>query len=237
MPIRTDLRFLLAKRRLKLGELARKVGVTAGNLSRLGNGHARSVRLSTLDALCSILKCLPGDILTYYPPELYRRAFPRGRPMRRTGISRRYERFTLLTYSAFGALEDGKHKEAKALACELLDSAQDYADDWNRGNALHIGNIVLGHLALLNDRVAEAKARQLDSARILGSPQLNTFGPNFSLAHKLLKRGERGCVLDFMESCAKFWAQAHGSDRLAKWRREIRAGHTPDFGPNMGYLT
>ena len=63
--IRVDLDVMMAKRKMSLTELSSKVGITMANLSILKNGHARAVRMSTLDAICRALKCHPGDILVF----------------------------------------------------------------------------------------------------------------------------------------------------------------------------
>jgi putative transcriptional regulator len=56
---------LLADRGMTLTELADRVGVTVVNLSVLKNGRARAVRFSTLSAICEVLGCQPGDVITY----------------------------------------------------------------------------------------------------------------------------------------------------------------------------
>jgi putative transcriptional regulator len=58
---------VLADRDLTLTELAERVGVTIANLSILKNGHAKAIRFSTLTAICRVLNCEPGDLLTYQP--------------------------------------------------------------------------------------------------------------------------------------------------------------------------
>ena len=63
--IRVDLDVMMAKRKMSLTELSSKVGITMANLSILKNGHAKAVRMSTLEAICKVLKCQPGDILIY----------------------------------------------------------------------------------------------------------------------------------------------------------------------------
>ena len=63
--IRVDLDVMMAKRKMSLTELRQRVGITMANLSILKNGHARAVRMSTLAAICRVLKCQPGDILVY----------------------------------------------------------------------------------------------------------------------------------------------------------------------------
>ncbi len=65
MPIIVNLDVVLAKRKMSMTELSARVGVTMANLSTLKNGRARAVRFSTLEKLCEVLKCQPGDILEY----------------------------------------------------------------------------------------------------------------------------------------------------------------------------
>lgn len=64
-----NLDVMMAKRKISLGELSEKVGITLANLSILKNNKARAVRFSTLDAICRALDCTPGDILEYLPDE------------------------------------------------------------------------------------------------------------------------------------------------------------------------
>ena len=63
--IRVDLDVMMARRKMSLTELSQQVGITMANLSILKNGHAKAVRMSTLEAICKALKCQPGDILIY----------------------------------------------------------------------------------------------------------------------------------------------------------------------------
>ncbi len=56
---------VLADRKMKLNELAELVGITNVNLSYLKTGKVKAIRFSTLDAICKVLKCQPGDILEY----------------------------------------------------------------------------------------------------------------------------------------------------------------------------
>ncbi|MEZ9397301.1 helix-turn-helix domain-containing protein [Vibrio splendidus] len=65
MTIRINLDIVMAKRKMRLKTLAKEVGITEANLSILKNGKAKAVRLSTLDKLCEVLECQPGDILEF----------------------------------------------------------------------------------------------------------------------------------------------------------------------------
>ncbi len=65
MPIYVHLDGVLAERGMTLTELADRVGITLANLSILKTGKARAVRFSTLEALCEVLECQPGDLLSW----------------------------------------------------------------------------------------------------------------------------------------------------------------------------
>ena len=67
MSIIVNLDVMLARRKMRLGELASAVGITLPNLSILKTGKARAIRFSTLEAICKHLNCQPGDILEYRP--------------------------------------------------------------------------------------------------------------------------------------------------------------------------
>jgi len=65
MPIILRLDRMMADRKMSLNELSEKVGVANVNLSKLKNGHVSAIRFSTLEAICDVLDCQPGDILEY----------------------------------------------------------------------------------------------------------------------------------------------------------------------------
>lgn len=67
MPIVVDIDVMLARRKMSVGTLADRIGITPANLAVLKNGRARAVRFSTLDALCEVLACQPGDLLRWEP--------------------------------------------------------------------------------------------------------------------------------------------------------------------------
>ena len=65
MPIVINLDVMLAKRKMSLTELSERVGITVSNLSILKTGKAKAVRLDTLESICRVLACQPGDILEF----------------------------------------------------------------------------------------------------------------------------------------------------------------------------
>jgi putative transcriptional regulator len=69
MPIIVNLDVIMAKRKMSLNQLSEKVDLTLSNLSILKTGKAKAIRFSTLEAICKVLNCQPGDILEYVTDE------------------------------------------------------------------------------------------------------------------------------------------------------------------------
>ncbi|MFZ2528821.1 MAG: helix-turn-helix transcriptional regulator [Rhodococcus sp. (in: high G+C Gram-positive bacteria)] len=69
MPIVVDIDVMLARRKMAVGTLAARIGITPANLAVLKNGRAKGVRLRTLAALCEVLECQPGDLLRWEPDD------------------------------------------------------------------------------------------------------------------------------------------------------------------------
>lgn len=69
MPIVVEIDVMLARRKMSVGTLAERVGITPANLAVLKNGRAKAVRFTTLEALCAVLECQPGDLLRWEPEE------------------------------------------------------------------------------------------------------------------------------------------------------------------------
>ena len=65
MPIIVNLDVVLAQRKMRLNSLSEKVGITPQNLSVLKTGKARAIRFATLEKLCAVLDCQPGDLLAF----------------------------------------------------------------------------------------------------------------------------------------------------------------------------
>ena len=69
MPIIVNLDVMMAKRKMSLNELSEKVDITLSNLSILKTNKAKAIRFNTLEAICKVLDCQPGDILEYVRDE------------------------------------------------------------------------------------------------------------------------------------------------------------------------
>ena len=71
MPIVVNLDVMLAKRKMSLTQLSEKAGITISNMSILKSGKAKAIRFSTLEEICTILECQPGDILEHMDDESF----------------------------------------------------------------------------------------------------------------------------------------------------------------------
>jgi hypothetical protein len=148
-------------------------------------------------------------------------------------VSTEEDRFYALDDAAKESFETGKIEDARKYATELLTLAPKFPRSWNYGNAIQDGNLVLGRIALKEGRADEAKQRLLEAGKSPGSPQMDSFGPNMSLAKDLLEKGERDTVLQYFGACRKFWSMGQGN--LGQWTEDVKAGRIPDFGANLVY--
>jgi hypothetical protein len=144
-----------------------------------------------------------------------------------------YSRWCALGYAAKESLNKGKDADAKLFAEELEHLAPQYPKDWNYGNAIQDFNIVLGRLALKAGNVDEAKKRLIAGGHSPGSPQMNSFGPNMSLAAELLNKKEDTVVFEYFDLCKKFWKMEGG--KLDQWKSDVKSGRLPNFGANLDY--
>lgn len=142
-----------------------------------------------------------------------------------------YDRFLALTHAQIPALECKDYNLAEAYAREALQLAPQFKNDWNYGNAIHNGHVVLGRLALARGDVESAGQELLLAGKTPGSPQLDSFGPNMSLAKELLEHGQREVVYQYFDECRVFWRSDFGA--LTKWRFLAHLHLPPDFGANL----
>ncbi len=77
MPIVVNLDIMLARRKMTLTEFSERMNITLANMSILKSGKGKAIRFSTLDEICRILECQPGDILEYMDEENYNKLFHR----------------------------------------------------------------------------------------------------------------------------------------------------------------
>lgn len=145
-------------------------------------------------------------------------------------VASRFYRLDELAKQAFAADD---LKKASLYATDLLAAAAQQPQDWNYGNAILMGNTVLGRIALRQGQLDSAKEYLLKAGRTPGSPQLNSFGPNMSLAKELAEKGEQTVVIEYFDLCRKFWKM--GADKLDLWTKTVQAGNVPDFGANLDY--
>lgn len=143
------------------------------------------------------------------------------------------DRICSLGQAAKGRLEKGDLEGARAYAIELQDWASKSTDHPLNGGAQAECHIVLGRIAMKEGRMEDAKSHLQAAGNVPGSPTLNTFGPNMSLARELLLVGEQSAVISYLESCRTFWLLGHSD--LDKWIQDIRVGRIPEFGANLVY--
>ncbi|WP_441287142.1 tetratricopeptide repeat protein [Sorangium sp. KYC3313] len=137
------------------------------------------------------------------------------------------ESLGILMNIADAAVMSENYERATEAAERLLADATDHADTFQYGNAVHYAHITLGKVALARNDPTNAAEHLRAAGEVRGSPQLNTFGPDFELASRLLSVGQRDAVVDYIEGCKKFWES--GASRLDKWTLAIERGETPDF--------
>jgi hypothetical protein len=143
-------------------------------------------------------------------------------------LAKRY----LLIALAKSAFEAGEIEQAGSWAVQLLSQGNADSKDWNYGNAIHQGHIILGRIALLSGNLGEAKEHLIAAGDTPGSPQLNSFGPNMTLAKELLEKGERDAVIRYFQLCANFWKK---HSELDGWTATVRGGGIPNFGAHLAY--
>ncbi len=132
---------------------------------------------------------------------------------------------------AAAALEAGELDIAASYAQQMLaaGTGPSRPEDWNAGNLIHHGHITLGRLALLAGDTDGAAQHLLAAGSTPGSPQLDSFGPDFDLANQLLAKGRTDTVEDYLQRCQQFWKL--GGDKLERWIAEIHTGHRPTMDP------
>jgi hypothetical protein len=143
------------------------------------------------------------------------------------------ERFYALGDAAKEAYSEGEYSDAKKYADELSALVPKFKGNWNYGNAIQDYNLILGRIALREGQIEKAKDYLIGAGKSPGSPQMDTFGPNMSLAKDLLEKGEKEVVIEYLTLCKSFWEMNDG--RLDEWIVLVKAGRIPNFGTNLVY--
>ncbi len=142
------------------------------------------------------------------------------------------QRDLMLMSAAKAALTAGQFAKAEEFGNEILKRA-DVTDRWAQGNLVHNGNVILGQVALQQGDLDAAEDFLLRAGETTGSPQLDSFGPNMTLAKKLVEAGRKEKVIAYLNACRKFWK--HDVGKLDGWIKDIETGRVPDFGANLNY--
>ena len=129
------------------------------------------------------------------------------------------------------AYSEGAFDRAREAAHEVLAFSRRFEGDWDHGNAVHDAHLVLGLLALEDGQPEEAARHLLRAGETPGSPQLASFGPDMTLAKRLLEAGARGPVLEYLRACRRFWSM--GAALLDAWEEDVAQGRTPNFLGNL----
>jgi hypothetical protein len=151
----------------------------------------------------------------------------------RTANSSGRELFYHLAELAKRAIDADEITKAENYARKLLEVAPAYPKDWNYGNAVFYGNFVLGRLSMRRGNLPQAGGYLLAAGATPGSPQLDSFGPNMTLAKELLDKQQSEVVVQYFELCKRFWKMDEG--RLDQWIATVHRGGMPDFAANLDY--
>ena len=128
-------------------------------------------------------------------------------------------------------MEAQEYDAARDWANKALAAVEQLKPRNQHGESVHDGNAVLGRLALREGDVEGAKSYLMAASKTIGSPTLNTFGPNLLLAEELSKAGHKETVVKYLEACQRFWVSREA--QLIDWIRILKEGDTPDFANNL----
>ena len=143
------------------------------------------------------------------------------------------ERFVALWWSIQRAKRPINLSDVRETAKELERMAPQCKGAPSYGSIVQDFNQILGRIALTEGNVDEAKKRLLASAYSDGSPTMNSFGPNMTLAKELLLKREKEVVIQYFDLCRRFWGRH--TDTLDLWTADVKSGHIPKFGANLKY--
>lgn len=145
------------------------------------------------------------------------------------------------------SLEAGVDFEKVIRSAEAMLNDNTDETAWDFGNVIFKAHTMLGRVALRQGRLEDAKRHLLESGKTPGSPQLDSFGPDFILAGELVQAGERPVVIEFLDLVAKFWATPRdregelpsyrgqkrlNREQLERWKQQVSNGEIPRSRPD-----
>jgi len=147
--------------------------------------------------------------------------------------SAQLSRFYELGDLVYETYQQNKLGKSKLLANEYLSLADSHKCDWNYGNAIHDANSFLGMISLSEKNIPAAKKYLIAAGKSQGSPQLDSFGPDFFLANALLSLGEKETVVRYLLGVKQFWNE----DALVEtWISDIKDGKVPELDREAGFI-
>jgi hypothetical protein len=160
------------------------------------------------------------------------RRFARWAPKRSLLFPGNYALGPLAVDNAWLSL-DSRPDDAARIASSLLDEIAENPirhsrDEW------HSAHLILGHVHLAAGDVDSAVSELLIAVQdCKGDPVMLSFGPDMSLAKRLLELGASPTpVLAYLDACSEFWIMPGAKRRIGRWSATISSGGIPDFGPN-----
>lgn len=126
-------------------------------------------------------------------------------------------------YAAEICFWSGNYAQSKIFTLQMKGNADGFDDNPGMGQMLHDYNTLMGRHLVREGRIEEAGQHLLQSLQVQPSPVMSSFGPNFELAMDLLKAGQTGVVLEYLDGCAEFWKD----EPVRIWKEKINAGRIP----------
>lgn len=135
-------------------------------------------------------------------------------------------RMQALSMAAKAAMEAGDTEKARNYSSQVLRTADPSSKDWRQADALYLGHIIAGRVALRSRDLDGAKRHLTESTSVISaSPSAAALGPDIPFAAELIEAGERDLVLSYLAECAKWWKADAG--QIAQWSEMIRQGKQP----------
>lgn len=126
-------------------------------------------------------------------------------------------------YAAEACFLSGNYAQSKIFTLLMKENVDSFDNYTTRGQMLHDYHTIMGRHLLREGKVDEAGQQLLRSIQVQPSPVMSSFGPNMELAMDLLKAGQTGIVLEYLDGCARFWNE----EPIQLWKQKISAGRIP----------